>query len=130
MAMTDPDNRQSGPLARVGQSDSFAGFTRLSIVIGGVLISWAAFDLQAALHRIDENQKAIIALADRTTHLEDRSSTVSESLKEFRLWTEGQIGGLNADLNTQSQRINEVDRSQAKTLGRVLCLENRTKCPQ
>lgn len=130
MAMTEPDHRQSNPLARVGQSDSFAGFTRLSMLIGGAMVTWAAFDLQTALRRIDENQKAIIAVADRTTHVEDTSANVAASLREFRLYTEGQFNALNSDVNMQSQRMTDLDRAQGKTLGRVLCLENKTRCPQ
>ena len=130
MTITDPDGRAAGPLARVGQSDSFAGLTRLSILIGGAIITWAGFDLRAALDDIHQNQKAIIALADRTTHVEDATTHLGDSLREFRLFAEGQFNSLNSDFNSQSARITDIDRAQGKTLGRVLCLENKTKCPQ
>lgn len=128
--MTDTDAKPSGPLARVGQSDSFAGFTRLSIVVVGAIIGWASFDFRSALSDIRDNQKAIIALADRTTRVEDTTANVGASLREFRLYAEGQFNSLTTDFNSQSQRITDIDRSQGKTVSRVLCLENRTRCPQ
>lgn len=127
MTMHDEQPKQSGPLARVGQNDSFAGLTRIGIVLFGVVMTaifaWAASDVRGSLNDIRENQRAVIALGDRTTRLEDSSVNTGQAIKEFRLWAESQVGILITNSNTDAKQINQLDR-------RVLCLENRTKCPQ
>lgn len=130
MTMPDEPQKQSGPLARVGQNDSFAGLTRIGILFVGAALAWAAFDFRAALSRIDENQRAIIAVADRTTHLEDSTTNTANSIKEFRLWAESQVVNLVTQTNTDAKSINDLDRAQGKLSQRVLCLENKVRCPQ
>lgn len=127
--MTDTDSRPTGPLARVGQSDSFAGLTRIGILVVGAIITWAGFDFHSALDDIHQNQRAIIALGDRTTHVEDVAANALTSGREFRLWTEGRVNDLTSLINSSGQQINEIDRKEELTKTRVRCLENKTRCP-
>lgn len=133
--MTDNDHegKQTGPLARIGQNDSFAGITRIGILFLPVLltgiIGWAASDMKSMLSRIDENQNAIIAIGNRTTRVEDAAALALSSGHEFRTWTEGRVNDLTSGLNADGRLINDIDRKQAETTNRVRCLENRTRCP-
>ena len=123
MSHTDPDNRSTGPLARVGQNDAFAGVTRIGILVVGVLLSVLGYDFHSALGRLDDAQKDIAKTMDRTTRLEDSSVNTAQAIKEFRLWAEGQVGILITNSNADAKSISALDR-------RVFCLESHTKCPQ
>lgn len=127
MSMPDDPPKQTGPLARVGQNDAFAGVTRIGIVLFGVVMTaifaWGASDVRGSLNDIKENQRAIIAIGDRTTRLEDTTANTATSIREFRLWAESQVGILVSNGNSDSKSINALDR-------RVFCLESHTKCPQ
>jgi len=134
MSQYEAGGKPPGPLARVGQNDAFAGFTRIGIVVLGVVLTgisgWAASDLKGVLSDIKDNQAAVISLGLRTQHLEDSQTNSAAAMREFREWTVGQVTGINNQINADSQRLNEIDRSQGKALSRILCLENHVRCPQ
>lgn len=131
--MTDTDNRPVGPLARIGQSDSAAGLSRLGIALMtaalGGLIAWGSHDLGVMFDRLNENQRAIIAIGDRMTHVEDKADLALTSSKEFRIWTEGRVNDLTSHLNASDRLIDQIDRKQSEASNRVRCLENKTRCP-
>lgn len=132
MSMPD-DNRPPGPLARIGQSPSAAGLSRvgiafLTVVLTG-LVAWGAHDLDSMLDRINENSKAIIALGDRTTHVEDKADLALTSSKEFRLWTEGRVNDLTAQINANSRQTYDVNAGLTSANNRIHCLENKSRCP-
>lgn len=140
MAMTDPEAKPNGPLARLGQNDSAAGLSRLGIGILlaalGAIFAWGGHDLGVMFDRLNENQRAIVALGDRTTRVEDAAANARDaataaqnSSKDFRIWTEGRVNDLTSQINAEGRQIDQVDRSQAETTNRVRCLENRTRCP-
>jgi hypothetical protein len=127
MSLTDSDNKPTGPLARAGKNDSFAGLTRIWIVALPVFVTalfyWGEQDVSSVLRDVRSNQEAIIAIRDRTTHLEDSTANTATSVREFRLWAESQVGVLISNSNGDAKSINALDR-------RVLCLEKHTLCPQ
>lgn len=138
--MTDIDGKQTGPLARLGQNDSAAGLSRLGIglmlaAFGGI-IAWGGHDLGVMFDRLNENQRAIVALGDRTTRVEDAAAnareaaaTAQNSSKDFRIWTEGRVNDLTSGINADARQIDEIDRKQELTANRVRCLEHKTSCP-
>lgn len=130
MTMPVDPNRPTGPLARVGQNDSFAGFTRLWMAVAGLLVAWAAFDVKGVLKDIKDNQVAIQMIGDRTTHLEGAASTAATNLNEFRLWTQDRVRDLAGDIKDEDKRLYAVETAEGKTVSRVACLEHHSTCPQ
>jgi hypothetical protein len=133
--MSDQPDRppNTGPLAKLGRNDSFAGATRIVVSVGGILltaiIGWARADIQSALDNIKSNQQAIERLAERTTVLEQRTDSDKESVVEFRQWTTSQVSGLNNQGNTTASDLGHLQSSHERLEGRVRCLEHKVPCP-
>jgi hypothetical protein len=129
-----PDEKRNGPLSRLGQNYSFAGFSRISVVAIGVfltgIVGWAGRDVSAMMESIRANQGAIVNLADRTTRIEETAKATQNANDKTQLWLQGQIQTQGQRLDAESQRIYSVEGAQTKLTSRVYCLEHKILCPQ
>lgn len=133
MTNIDEEKRAPGTLAKVGASQSFAGFTRIVITLGGFalsgLIAWGRHDIVAVLDDVKANQDAIRAIGERTTKLESIADTTTQNAHEFRTWTQHSVDSLVDQSNNDRKAVDAIKDKQVSTEFRVVCLENKIKCP-
>lgn len=128
-----PDSKAKGFLSRTGENAAFAGFTRLTIAAGTVLLTvlgyLASLEFERVLQDIHDTQGQVIVLSNTIARLEERSVDTTAGFHKFEDWATTQIGSLALHTNNIADQVNKLQYEAFSTTSRVHCLEIGHKCP-